>query len=507
MGVAASLISGPPPAAAQADDPTRDRPCTAWFEPTYDRLNVIFPDKATRYFGVAYAIPPGGYIEVTGKFPHARYFSLQTATNTTQTIASLPDYQMVPDAGSSNPFLPGARRDVRKRRFTLRIVRGAAPPPEQRAPNTLYDSTERGVPGNILAYRLYLADRRTGTFGGVPLPDLTLVSANGTRVAIPNCPDLAPDTTTVSDDLAAAPATPDPVGRASDPPAWHRLVSVPINVAYDVTNTPPAPPGAGGPATDAAEALGLDALGASADNAYLYAYLSQKFGRVVLIRGRMPTTPKTFDGQKTMGSGQLRYWSMCSADAVPPQPTFECTHDEQVPVNRKGEFVVAVSSAADRPRRATTECGIGWLAWGPGARTFVGMRNQLPALDFAQSVQASALGDEEKTMGAYFPRSQYYGSAEEFDATVKCKRPAAPAPRKCKRSVKAREPTARKFPDRIAYAEGPGSPVTAHRAPLRKRSTSSKWRRREIEPTSATASSSSTLLGERSVRERRGRRC
>ena len=431
LGAAIAALAGIAPwVGAQPLDPSRERPCTAWFEPTYDRENVIFPDKATRYFGVNFVIPPGGYVEVTGDFPHARYFSLQTATNSTQTIMSLPDYQMVPDEGSLNPFLAGAHRDMPNRRFTVRIVHGNVPPPGERAPNTLYDSTPSGQPGNILAYRLYLADRDAGTFGGVHLPQLALVTATGTRIPIPDCPDLLPDTSGPSDTAGAQapPPAPESIPLGANPPNWHKLVSVPVNFAYDNLGRQGIPPGTRDTVVDAIRSLGFDALGASADNAYLYAYGTRNHGRVLLVTARLPETPKTFDGEPIMGSGQMRYWSMCTGEPLPPEPTWDCKYDEQVPVDRDGNFRIAVSAPTDRPKRARTGCGIAWLAWGPDVRNLMAIRNQLPAPDFTESVQSAELGHEQETMGPYYPSSQYYATPEDFDRTVACDRQAGHSP-------------------------------------------------------------------------------
>ena len=59
------------------------------------------------------------------------------------------------------------------------------------APNTLYNSTADGKrTGFGIAYRIYLPDRGRQPFGGVAPPRLTLVTAQGARIPLPDCPDL-----------------------------------------------------------------------------------------------------------------------------------------------------------------------------------------------------------------------------------------------------------------------------------------------------------------------------
>lgn len=96
--------------ATPAHGAPRDRSCGWILEPTADRENILFPEITTRYLAAIVPVPPGGSVEITGRFPHARYMSLRTDTRTLQSVSVLRDEQIVPDAGSSNPYLPGADR-------------------------------------------------------------------------------------------------------------------------------------------------------------------------------------------------------------------------------------------------------------------------------------------------------------------------------------------------------------------------------------------------------------
>lgn len=417
------LALAPRPAGA-AGDPTRARSCGWILEPTADRENILFPDTNTRYLGALVPVPPGGYIEIDGQYPHARYMSLQAYSTLLQTTTDLRDTQIVPDPGSTNPFLPGADRNAAHRRYTVKIMSGR--PPANPPANTLYDTSPDGTKsGSAFAYRVYLPDRDAGPFGGVPAPSITLVLAGGIRIALPTCPDLLTDAgaTQALAGLGLADYGLPPLGLlATKTPHWTKYVNAPtsyLNGLIDNQYTPAQLQGLLDGVTD----LLPSGLGENADNKYVYSYLSQEFGQVVAFRAKLPSTPHTYDGEATMGSGQLRYWSMCTGTQL--TQTLGCTVDEQTPVDSRGYFTVAISTAADRPADATSQCGVAWLPWGPIPKGIVLMRNMLPSPGFAQAIQNASVGTEQQTMGAYYPTGTYYATPSSFDAAVGCHPPAS----------------------------------------------------------------------------------
>ena len=116
--------------------------------------------------------------------------------------------------------------------------------------------------------------------------------------------------------------------------------------------------------------------------------------------------------------GQLRYWSMCTADRT--TQTYGCVNDENVAVDKDGYFTVAVSTAVDRPSNATAACGISWLPWGLDPKGIVYMRNMLPSPGFAQAVQNASYGTEQQTLGAYYPVGTYFATPTAFEQQVGC---------------------------------------------------------------------------------------
>jgi hypothetical protein len=381
------------------------RSCSWAVEGSGTQANVLFPDQAATYWSSNQAIPQGGYVEIHGWFPHARYTSLTTYTGQAQSIDGLKDVNIVPDPGSSNPYLPGADRTVEKREYTVRLVRGQVPA-GGREPNTIYTtsadgSKSGGLATQRLSLRIYEGDQGQGRTGGVPLPQITLVAADGTRTTVPDCPDSGlPDVglnPTVANAGSGEPSAVETGVRGEDPPRWRKFT------------------GTGAALTDGA--LGDEGpeggFGDNPDNKYVYSYFSQNFGQVLVFKAKAPTYAATYDGQAVMGTGQLRYWSFCSN----AQTTmfYGCKQDDQIPTDKHGYYTIVVSRTAARPRNATEACGVAWVPAGPLSTAVLILRNMLPDPSFAQAIQNASPGTEAATMGKYYPRGTYYATTADFE--------------------------------------------------------------------------------------------
>jgi hypothetical protein len=151
------------------------------------------------------------------------------------------------------------------------------------------------------------------------------------------------------------------------------------------------------------------------DSAYIYAHLSREFGPLVVVRGKLPTVPRTLAGQRVMGGGQMRFWSLCTGESRVTTRTPDCLADRQVPIDARRRYTIVVSRREDRPDNARRRCGVGWLDWGrrgdgvgdPDYALLI-MRNMLVSRGFARSIQRVAEpGTEPQVMGPYFPRTSY----------------------------------------------------------------------------------------------------
>jgi hypothetical protein len=154
------------------------------------------------------------------------------------------------------------------------------------------------------------------------------------------------------------------------------------------------------------------------NNANIYAYMAREHGDVLVMKGRLPDVVETYDGQRTFGRGQLRYWSMCHGTVTPTgvTETVDCVFDEALATNKRDEFTIVVSTPEDRPDNARPECGVNWMAWGARPDGVMIMRNQFAAPSFDHSVQkVIEPGTEEDVLGAYMPDGQYT-STMSFEA-------------------------------------------------------------------------------------------
>ena len=362
---AAPAAAAGPPAAAAGGGGVSLGGCSWPFEADPGVLNVAFPDTGARYWVAPFVAFGDGApvrMRIRGRFPLARYLSFHLYALTAP-VDALADVEIEP-ANGVNPFRPGARRAERGS-YELDVALG--PRPARPRPNTLYAALPGGgpLPAGLLVYRLYLPEG--DDTGGAGLPELRLVVDGMEReLALPlSCPRLAGDSL-LNPLLAelglplgadAQPATPAwEVGRSSDP-----LL------------------GAGG-----LNLTGL--LFPNLHNAYLRVRAPRTAGEVLAFRAKAPTFPGT-RGAETMGSGEVRYWSVCSNDFLTTR-VLACLADEDVAVDDDGWFTVVVSDRARRPRtlRATDN----WLPAGPFPFFHVLYRHLLPDPAFAGAIQRVA---------------------------------------------------------------------------------------------------------------------
>lgn len=162
-------------------------------------------------------------------------------------------------------------------------------------------------------------------------------------------------------------------------------------------------------------------------NNYIRAVLHRSFGKVAVVRGKLPTAPETQDHRPTMGAGEVRYASFCMNESVKTTRVMDCVFDEEVPTDEDGFYTIVVSRIEDRPKNAKQACGAAWVEWSPRGDGFEDpdfgwfqIRNMIPDVSFNHAVQNTAVpGDEIEAMGDYLPNVEYYDSAEDYEA-LKC---------------------------------------------------------------------------------------
>jgi len=166
---------------------------------------------------------------------------------------------------------------------------------------------------------------------------------------------------------------------------------------------------------------------AAGDASNLYSFLSREHGAVLVLRGRLPETPITSNGEDRAVEGQLRYWSICSYEYY-SEKAFSCLYDEQVQVNDDGYYTILISRDEDLPDNATRDCGVSHLGWSKNGDGFgieegrenfsndgfMYIRNVAPSAGFTQVAPLPNTIDEEGQMEDYLPKGRYF-SKEEFE--------------------------------------------------------------------------------------------
>jgi hypothetical protein len=317
------------------------------------RTNQGFPGQEITYWGAKFATPPGAAVILHGKFAHARFQSMTAYVNNGTATNTVSDYLTRPDKGSTNPFVKGHRRDLRKRSYTLTVLSQPVPP-TQPARNTLYAQADpTGGSYQDILYRVYVPDRGRNRLGGEPLPTPELRLADGTVLkGQAMCDALNSNHSYQSQNL------PLPVYRSyvnwpgKDPatnpaePAFRFEKFFSLSYALSAYKTPAE--------RAAADYTPVGTFYNNLDARYISGTYSFAYGQVLVVRGKLPTVPLTHDGERRMGSGQMREWDMCVLESLAVTGTYRCLYDEQIPLRKKRHYVIVVAHDANR---ATHERG------------------------------------------------------------------------------------------------------------------------------------------------------
>lgn len=420
----AAMASGLTPARAALvpdghnpqDLPTASCFWTGPFTAANEKTNTAFPGTEITYWGAKFRTPPGAVLRLRGKYPHARYSSLNAYESSGGTpTGSISDRQIRADRGSVNTSLPGRNRKAKKRAWTVRVLGTSAP--SKPARNTLYAAPSSEAYQDIL-YRVYVADKGRNRAGGVPIPTPQLTLADGKVLkgkalcaALNSNHDYVsnPVPRPVYDSLVNWPGK-DPLTNPAEAKfGFIKFFNLGLSLARYKSE-------AEFDAAWEANPAEIGTLYANNDARYMTGAFSTRFGRVLVIKGSMPTTPKTWRGNRRARAAQLVEWDMCTLESVVTTRTHRCLFDEQVPLKgKKRRYTIVVSKAADRPWNAKRKCGVAFLPADPdgdgAGRKDAGLlltRNVIPAAGFKHSIQrVSSPYNAARTMGRFYPRGNY----------------------------------------------------------------------------------------------------
>lgn len=415
-GAAPTEQSKPEPGVANA----AVRDCT-WLVTNDDvAVNVLYPDIFAKYWIAVLPIPSEGELSLEGQYPHARYMSFNLYNPRLEPIDALADSEIIPAFGSINPSLEGGDRLSETRDYSVRVVSGVPPESAEREPNTLYayaqlgEADGVGIPVAVAIYRVYVPDTESDRAGNVPLPRIRYTSADGQVFEGPEaCDALEPVLPTEINDLFTELPLPLPVqtGFASfNELHWLKFFGLQSSTENRFNATP-----IGEVAHNIVPEQGSNAGGFASNvhNNYIYSVLNQDYGSLAVFEAEIPRTPATVSGDEVMGSGDMRYWSVCTYE-IASQRYYDCLFDEKAVLSADRRGVFLVGKEADRPSNATPECGVNWLPWGPLKTSLVMFRHMLPDPDFAEAIQhipAPSGSCEAAVMGEYFPYGHHLDKA------------------------------------------------------------------------------------------------
>jgi hypothetical protein len=395
-------------------------------EPAGDDFSALYQNNAAThvtYLKLLFIAPFGSQLLVEGDFPHARFMDYQitepfeprfpVASNTGVMEIPIVDIDIEPDPGHVNPFRLGADRNAQDRHYhlTFDLTHGNAVdlnPVMQnkyfRAPGNTrvggpFSSTGPWGDGvlvpSVLWLRYYAPDKgpdgRMDPLAGVSLPRVLLKLKTGETFWIKSDDSLA-----IERQLTTAPGV---ETTPQDPPTflgpslgWFKMFGHWLMFAegrgYVETFQNPSlenffksnirntyrcffNQGANAPPPGN---FTLSATDLPYNN-----YLSRPHwlgeNKVYVMTGRLPTTPRTRDGEPTMEGGQARYWSICHTGDGPENPDpdgaayhklgYGCLMDDEITVDENNDYIIVYSRPGDRPVNAQPECGVTWQDFGP----------------------------------------------------------------------------------------------------------------------------------------------
>ncbi len=431
-----------------------------------DRTNSpgAYPDPAATYLYLPHQLLPfGSKAIITGSFPHSRFFSIQSTESFQPEnyhaffgAGEVPivDADIEPDWFSTNPFRVGADRNAPWRSYTVTFeskIGNAAtltdaykPAKNYRAPGNTRPTTgiryngpwgdpayqdsspivkHQGLwsPGELWV-RYYVPDTAAGPLGGVALPKVTYQLPDGRKYFI-NADLSAKAAATNAGEPILNQAPQEPPTQCSKDIGWTKQWGILRNglqqadFYYGGGPNPKYERDVDKGATGRSEDLPAPANYENAEsltpyNHYLTRCMALGTGKVAVLTGRKPTTPKTRGGQATMTAAQARFWSITTydddLDANNPDRPFgqpiSTINDEDLVTDANGYYTIVYSKAEDRPANATAANGVTWVDWGPKGFSGFFMRWQSvgPEWSFAKTPNELNMGRKtDKSSASY----------------------------------------------------------------------------------------------------------
>ena len=336
---------------------TTNRPLFTPF-PGSSRITPAFPDQASRYDNLSFKQHTGDFdvLKLTGEFPIARYFSINLYDFKEATpVAAIADYQMTPNEGHVNPYVPGNYRHAEKRSYTLYVVKQGVEVDLSEHANVVV------IPEHIddvsLMVRVYRPDQGRNDQGGVALPMVEALKADGTWAL---CPHTGLDMKLVVEKLPLLVFAQDLIQ------TWN------VGKAYL------------GNRMDGLR-ISDSGLFPNAHNHYIVTPLDHySVNKVAVVTFKPPTHESTYQGEDTfMGDKQVRYWSFC-VGGLAITGTADCLVDDEVSYNADGTVTVVIGNLS--VKAIAEKAGLNFLRWGLTYKPLLIHRHMLASEHFQERI-------------------------------------------------------------------------------------------------------------------------
>ncbi|MDI6741760.1 MAG: hypothetical protein QMD11_03385 [Smithella sp.] len=340
-------------------------------------LIPALPDTFSRYDTFVFKQHTGDfdYLKITGKFPHSRYFSFNlTDFIMGNAISAIADIEIEADPGHTNPFDPALSRDAIHRSFTLYLVKDGVTPPRG-AINVMLLPPDVETLGFFT--RVFRPDRGYNSLGGVDLPRIEALKADGSSAEIP---EFGLDAQAL---LRMAPLF---------------ILNKELLEAHRVARQ------FAGDLVTFYQASCTN-LFPNVHNKYLTSYLPEDYiNKVAVITLTPPTTEDTYTGGPFVGNKDVRYWSVCMC-GLGETRTSNCLADDQIRKNHDGTATVIIAPLY--LKGAIEAKGFNFLRWGALYKPIMLYRQMLANDDFEGRIKDNVipidrvLAPEDQTQ-AYF---------------------------------------------------------------------------------------------------------
>ncbi len=395
------------------------------------RSQYLYSDYNASYICLLYMAPFGSTMVIEGEFPRTRFFDIQASIpfdpyfpasiGNGQAEVPIVDADIEPLPGHTNPFRVGANRNATDRSYRVyykmsegnactlneNLYPGSMTDRNTVAPYRSPGSTEntriggpfrcggaftRGelLPGQLWI-RYYGPDNASDPYGmaGVPLPKVYFLTPNGEKFM------LVAERKSVNQFFNRRRNGYYPVITSGDPnegPAypwksgigWMKMFGIgriklemeareKLYVTKSMVRDFDLKTTGRGNGEELPGGLECSATACNYIN-YTVRKASIQSGNVLIITGKLFSTPDTRNGAAIMSGADMRYISLTHYADVPYSDNnsdrflmgtnLGTVMDDEIVTDANGNYIICFSRAADRPANANPENGVTWVDWG-----------------------------------------------------------------------------------------------------------------------------------------------